>query len=355
MLTYVLPGTPRPLSSDSPECQWLWTSPADKGPPAPWGGPSQVPPKPVTWVPDAGVPTDCFTVELWLRPAQPLASVEHPLITAACNHRGTAWWFGLTRHLRPALRWLDRQGLNQELVGDSLVDLLVPTQWLHLALVHHGQGADPAEVSHDYTQWSLYATPAGEAWPRLVAHDGSARCAMPAASGCVTLHQGAFAYAQAACFKHAKLPCEFPTLGQDPPTGVTLSGDFAGGSARSPVGLGPRRVAVACAPGVTDSNYWFHTRVSVADPGDDTPLDLTIVAAPRGQAMLNTLFRSRDGDRWDRLPGGWFMTDRTHAAQGFLRVRVPVEGRDFYLAASPPYRLADRDRLLADLADNPWV
>ncbi len=353
MLTEALRGVPQPIETDAPELDWEWTPHQGDGPASPWGGPSRRPERPVRWIPDTGVPTDCFTVELWLRPAQPLLDEDVPIVVTACNQRGTAWTFGLTRHLKPELRWLDRAGTSRTVLGDSLIDLLDPAGWLHLAIVHHGDGGDPAQAAVEYARWSLYVTPAGEAWPRLMVHEAGAHTAMPAASGCLHLMPGPFALAQAACFAHAKLPNEFATLGQNPPADVLLDDDFPGGSCRAPVALGPRRVVVGCGADATDANYWHHSRMTLPDPADRTPVELTLLAAPQGQGMLNGLFRSLDGERWERLPGAWYATDRRHAAQGFLRVSVPVEAETCYLAAAPVYGPARVERLLADLAGDP--
>lgn len=353
MLSYHLAGTPRPIRDDSPALEWHWLPTSGDGPVAPWGGPSRRPKRPISWTPDTGVPTDCFTVQAWLMPAVPLASVEHPLILTDGSRRGIAWEFGLTRHLMPRIGWHDRDGAWREVVGDSLIDVLEPARWLHIALVHHGHGHDPAQPADEYCRWSVYVTPAGEAWPRLVIQEVGPAAFMPEASGRLTLLPGAFAYAEAACHRHAKLPNEFPALGQEEPVDVTFDSDFPGGSCVAPVAVGPRQVVVGCKPGVTDANYWHYSRVTVVDPTDPTPLDVTLLAAPKGQAMLCCLFTSKDGERWERVPGGYFVNDRRLVPQGSLRVRLPVDAPSFYLAAAPPYGSAQVDRLVADLEDDP--
>lgn len=349
MLAYRLPGTPRPIDPNSAKLDWLWNSEEGLGPDNPWGGPGRLLSKAVTWVPDRGVPTDCFTFELWVLSPGAVPDDEHPFVASACNENGLTWSFGLTRHLRPKLVWRNRSNQLQSLLGDSLIDLFVPAGWVHLAVVHHGDGGDPMQAADEYARWTVYATPAGEAWPRLVLQECGARTAMPAASGSLDLQPSAFNYAQAACFSHAKLPNEFPTLGQDPPADVTFDSGFKGGSHHAPVAVGPNRVIVGCGEDVTDANYWFRSKVSLPKAKPAATLDLTVLAAPRGQAMLNCLFYSTDGARWQRLAGGWYGSDRGVAAQGFLRVDVPTDAARFELAAAPPYDSADANKLISDL------
>ncbi|MCC7494947.1 MAG: hypothetical protein IT204_21545 [Fimbriimonadaceae bacterium] len=355
MLTDRLRGIPRPMQATGPELLWEWTPGLGDGPVSPWGGPSRQPTNPINWIPNTGVPTEAFTFELWLRPRTALRSEDMPIVLTSCNVRGPAWIFELTRHLRPQLRWLDTQGHAQVQTGDALVDLLEPAQWLHLGIAHIGAGADPADPTSAYARWDIYLTPAGEAWPRLVLHVAGERAVMPGAAGCVKLMPGPFSYAQAACWSNAKLPNEFDTLGQEAPDDVSFDADFSGGSLRAPVALGPRRVVVGCNPGLSGANHWFASRVKLADPADRQPLELTLLAAPHGQGNLNCLFRTVDGQTWERLPGGWFQSDRHLSSHGFLRVEVPADAPEFTVAAAPHYGLPQVEQLLSDLGEHPWV
>ena len=355
MLTFNLPGTPVAFAPDAHDILGVWTPAEGNGPPAPWGGPSQQLDEPVPCPPTNRALTDCFTVELWLQAARPSSGRDCTLAVCTGSDGEKVWSLGITRHLMPRISWRDRSGASRAMLGDSLADLFDPPRWLHIAVVHHGAGRDPAQAASEYARWALYVTPAGEAWPRLMLQEQGDATVMPPTGGRVTLLPAPFAVAGTAISSHAKLPNEFPTLGQLPPPEIRLNGDFPGGSCRSPVHIGPRQVVVACEPDSTDANYWFFARVELGDPADQTPVDLTVLATPKGQAMLNCLFYSTDGARWQRLTGAWFASDRRHAAQGFLRVAVPTDVPEFWLAASPPYRNEDVDELIADVESDPRV
>jgi hypothetical protein len=281
--------------------------------------------------------TRTFTFEAWIRWPEDVRRFR-PQILAEAAGGGWSWSLRLDEVGSLVFAWQEGEYRNQ-VVGEIGYDIIRPGVWYHAAVVFFDHAYTNEPYVTDYAVAALYFTEAGRPLATCVgvlqnfATPGQGPrdpAALAVGRGLKDESSGQARIGSAAFDRASRTPADYPALGGGAlPAGISIDGDFEGGSLGRAFAVGGDLIAFSPALYAHCQNYWYAFRVRGA-----AGRTLTFYC-PDANGMMITPVVSEDGGKTWMRPSHGTIRRTSYGYQGHIALTHRFAGNEAIVAGTP--------------------